>query len=156
MHKIGGIAFILLLLSGCSFKISNRIGKAEWLIGTWEMTTKKGNVYESWKKINKDEFSGKSYILKNRDTIILETVKLVQKGDSLFYIPTVREQNDGLPVHFSMKSVSGKKIIFENPSHDFPQVISYTRTGKDSLMAQISGMQNVRQRNERFPMRRVK
>ncbi|PWG82031.1 DUF6265 family protein [Pararcticibacter amylolyticus] len=156
MHKIGGHAFILILLSGCSFKISNRIGKAEWLTGTWEMTTKKGNVYESWKKINKDEFSGKSYILKNRDTIILETVKLVQKGDSLFYIPTVREQNDGLPVHFSMKSVSGKKIIFENPSHDFPQVISYTRTGKDSLMAQISGMQNGRQRNERFPMRRVK
>ena len=46
------------------------IDKAMWLIGTWENKTSRGSVYESRKKINGNELSGKSYAVKGADTII--------------------------------------------------------------------------------------
>ncbi len=132
------------------------IRKAEWIIGTWENKTQRGSIYETWVKINDDELSGKSYVLKEKDTVIFETIKLIQEQDSLFYIPTVNNQNDGLPVRFALKSSSDKELVFENPKHDFPQIISYTKINTDSLIAEISGIKNGNKRQQTFPMKRVK
>ena len=132
------------------------IKKAEWLIGTWEDKTLKGSIYESWTKVNDTEFAEKSYMVKEKDTIALETVRLAREQDKLFYIPTVKNQNGGLPVRFALKTISDTALIFENPQHDFPQVISYTKCGTDSMVAEISGIQNGQKRKEIFPMKRVK
>lgn len=100
----------------------------------------------SWKylwileKINENELTGKSYALKGADTIIFETVQLKQEGESLYYIPTVRNQNDGKPVSFKAYSVTDSKMVFGNPEHDFPQSVSYTKLSADSLVAEISGV----------------
>jgi hypothetical protein len=47
-------------------------------------------------------------------------------------------------------------MIFENPAHDFPQFISYTKITTDSLVAEISGTKNGQARKQRFPMKRIK
>ncbi|OPC37909.1 DUF6265 family protein [Elizabethkingia miricola] len=132
------------------------IDKAMWLIGTWENKTSRGSVYESWKKINENELSGKSYTVKGADTIIFETVQLKQEGDNLYYIPTVRNQNDGKPVSFKAYTITDHKMVFRNPEHDFPQSVSYRRLNQDSLIAEISGVQNGNVHHETFPMRRLK
>lgn len=46
-------------------------------------------------------------------------------------------------------------LVFENPMHDFPQIISYTKITCDSLVAQISGEKNGQERKQAFPMKRV-
>src|ERR1700754_3321735 len=115
MLKIIRPAVALLILCSWDLKVSNEISKAEWLIGTWRMTTPKGNIYESWKRTSQYELSGKSYRLKDKDTVVFETVRLVQEQDSLFYSPTVKQQNGGLPVRFARKSISDEELIFENP-----------------------------------------
>ncbi|OPC06274.1 hypothetical protein BAS09_01430 [Elizabethkingia ursingii] len=132
------------------------IDKAMWLIGTWENKTFRGSIYESWKKINENELAGKSYALKDADTIIFETVQLKQEGESLYYIPTVRNQNDGKPVSFKAYSVTDSKMVFGNPEHDFPQSVSYTKLSADSLVAEISGIKNGNVRNQTFPMKRLR
>jgi len=132
------------------------IKKAEWLIGTWENKTPRGSMYESWAKISDDELSGKSYMLKEKDTVVFETIRLVQEQNSLFYIPNVKNQNGGLPVRFATKTVSDMELVFENPQHDFPQIISYTKISKDSLVAEISGIINGKERKQTFPMIRRK
>jgi hypothetical protein len=134
----------------------SEIKKAEWLIGTWENKTQRGCLYETWTKISDDELSGKSYILKEKDTIVLETIRLVQEQNSLFYIPKVKNQNDDMPVRFTTKIVSDVELVFENPQHDFPQIISYTKINADSLVAEISGIKNGKERKQTFPMKRVK
>lgn len=141
----------------CSWVVpQKKINKAEWLIGTWETKTSRGSIYETWAKLSDDEFSGKSYILKDKDTVAFETIRLVQEQGGLFYIPTVKNQNDGLPVRFAAKTISETQLVFENPQHDFPQIISYTKINADSLVAKISGTKNGEEREQAFPMKRVK
>lgn len=149
---------VICLIVFCSWTIQqkNDIKKAFWLIGTWENKTSKGTVYETWAKISAKEFSGKSYLLKGKDTVIFETVRLVQEHNTLFYIPTVKNQNDNLPVRFALRTISNRQMVFENPQHDFPQVISYTKNRTDSLIAEISGIKNGKERKETFPMKRLK
>lgn len=146
----------LIMLCNYGAHAQSQIKKAEWLTGTWENKTSRGNLYEEWKKINNYEFTGKSYMLKEKDTIVFETLRLVAEGNTLFYIPTVKNQNDGKPVKFALKTLSDTQMVFENPQHDFPQVITYTKIRPDSLVAEISGSRNGQQRKQVFPMRKVK
>lgn len=146
----------LAMLGAWTMKQTNDIKKAEWLIGTWENRTPRGKVYETWGKMNDNEFSGKSYIVRGQDTIVFETIQLVEEQDGLFYIPTVKNQNDGLPVRFANKTISETQLIFENPEHDFPQIISYTKINADSLVAEISGTKNGQDRKQTFSMKRVR
>lgn len=132
------------------------IGKAYWLLGTWENKTSRGSIYETWEKQNETTFYGKSYTLREEDTVVFENIQLVQKQEGLFYIPVVKNQNQGNPVSFTLRTISEHEMIFENPKHDFPQRISYTRIATDSLVAVISGTRNGQECFQRFPMRRVK
>ncbi len=153
---------LLIALAGlivfCSWTIQQKtnIQMAAWLIGTWENKTQRGSMYETWTKINEAEFSGKSYMLKEKDTTVFETISLVQENDNVFYIPTVKNQNNGLPVRFSLKTITESAMVFENPEHDFPQIISYNKINADSLIAEISGRINGQERTQKFPMKRVK
>lgn len=134
----------------------SQLKQAEWLIGTWENQTQRGTIYETWSKVSDLEFSGKSYALAENDTIVFETLQLIEKQDGVFYIPTVKNQNDGQPVSFSLKKITETELFFENPEHDFPQVISYTRVLPDSLIAEISGMRGGQERKITFRMRKVR
>ncbi len=142
----------------CSLSVRSqqaRIDKAEWLVGTWETKTSRGSVYEKWRKGDNHQLLGKSYVLKEKDTIILETIRLVQTGNQLYYEPTVKTQNDGKAVRFTCKTMTSVKMTFENKEHDFPQYITYTKIHADSIVAQISGRVNEKERIRTFPMRRV-
>jgi len=97
-----------------------------------------------------------SYIIQEKDTVVLENIQLVQKQEGLFYIPIVKNQNEGLPVRFASKIISETQLVFENPQHDFPQIISYTQINLDSLVAEISGTINGQDRRQVFPMKRMK
>jgi len=146
----------LIILNAWTIKQKKDIQKAEWLSGTWENKTRKGSIYETWTKSGQNEFSGKSYSVKDKDTIIFENIRLVRENKKLFYIPTVKNQNDGQPVRFVAKTISENQLVFENPQHDFPQIIAYTKITSDSLIAEISGTKNGQKRKQTFPMKRVK
>ncbi|MBK6265234.1 hypothetical protein JKA74_09300 [Marivirga sp. S37H4] len=148
------MAFLLLL----AVKESNRkdpIQQASWLLGCWENKTSIGSTYESWTEVNELEFSGKSYAVKGKDTMVFETIQLIQKEEELFYIPSVKKQNEGLPVAFKMVEISESFMKFENKAHDFPQAISYTRISSDSLVAEISGEREGQIKKVLFPMKRI-
>ncbi len=146
------------LVMFCSLSVRSQqapIDNAEWLVGTWETKTSRGSFYERWRKGDNHQLLGKSYVLKEKDTIILETIRLVQMGDQLYYEPTVKTQNEGLAVRFTCKTLTSGKMTFENKEHDFPQYITYTKIHTDSIVAQISGSVNEKERIQTFPMRRV-
>ena len=128
----------LLVFCAWSVKHTNDINKAEWLSGTWENKTKRGSIFETWSKTTENELSGKSYMVKGQDTIVFENIRLVQDQAGI------------------AKTISDTKLIFENPEHDFPQIISYNKMSSDSLVAEISGTKNGQERRQTFPMKRVK
>ena len=150
------IAFVSMALCyACTTKPANDLKKMEWLIGTWECKTEEGSSYETWSPINDKEYTGKSYMIPEKDTVIFETIRMVQEQAGLFYIPIVKDQNEGLPIRFACKMASATQFVFENRKHDFPQIITYTKIGTDSLVAEISGKLNGQVQKQTFPMKRV-
>ncbi|MEI6347861.1 MAG: DUF6265 family protein [Bacteroidota bacterium] len=135
---------------------SKIIEKANWLIGVWENKSPEGIATEIWVKQNDTAYYGTSYFVIGKDTVSSETISLTQVGKDLFYIPTVKNQNNGKAVKFTLTTLSDNQLVFENPKHDFPQKISYKKISNDSLVAEISGILNGKQNSQLFPMKKMK
>ncbi len=158
MYSKTKILLISALFFLCCWKADTRpqLRSAEWLLGTWAYRPAPGkSIYETWTRSGGETLSGVSYMLKEKDTLVFETVKLVQKNEQLLYIATVRQQNNGVPVAFASKTVSDTELVFENLRHDFPQQIRYAGVGADSLVAEISGVKNGTRRKQSYPMKRL-
>ncbi len=152
---IAGVALPLVL---CAWQSPDQQGidNLQWLNGTWENKTARGSIYESWQKINDSVMTGRSYAIRNGDTLVFEQIRLVREQGQVFYIPVVKNQNGGLPVRFKLVAVSASGMVFENPEHDFPQRITYNRNSPDELVAEISGNRGGQEKKQRFPMQRVR
>ena len=132
-----------------------KIAEAGWLVGTWSGNSGERSNYETWEKYNDSTYVGRSYSIQVGDTVSSESIRLVQQGEIINYIPTVEGQNNDMPVMFTLISSDSNKLIFENPAHDFPQRITYRMVSHDSLIAEISGLINGEPHAQEFPMRRV-
>lgn len=127
-----------------------------WFLGDWENNSEQGDFREIWKQENDSLLKGESVVTIKGDTVFQENVDLVAKNDSLFYVVSVKGENSEKPVSFYMTESSEKKVVFENPKHDFPNKITYEKITNDSLVASISGKQNGKDASESFPMKRRK
>lgn len=152
------IVLVISVLAACSHSrhtTQKQPALPGWLPGTWEQRTNTtANLLEIWVKKSNDEFTGKSVKINGRDTILLETITMVRSNESLFYIPTVSNQNQGKPVKFYCSRRQDSLLVFENPQHDFPQQISYKLITKDSIVATISGLYKGQQRSNHFYMKK--
>ena len=85
-----------------------------------------------------------------------EYLRIIQKGDSLYYV-ALPSENDS-PTSFQIKSAAKGNVTFENLGHDFPQSITYTMKGPNAMTAAVEGLGNERPKRRRieFPMVRVK
>ena len=156
MKKIIGLLFFLPLLS-CQNKSENKFEKIEkmnWLVGNWEQKLPNGLITETWTKENDSTFSGKSYFVKEKDTLSFESIELLQKKDTLYYIPTVKGQNSDKPITFILTTATEKEFTFENPAHDYPQKIVYKKVNDTNLVATISGMQQGKPSSESYSMKK--
>ena len=126
----------IFMFHSCQIK-NNDFKKLHWLAGTWDVN--EGQYFESWEIKNTQLFVGKSFkINPPSDTIILETIELTQIEGDIFYIPTVSSQNNSQPIPFKLSSISENEVVFENPNHDFPKKISYSKIDETKAKAQIS------------------
>ena len=126
------------------------------LEGKWLMQTPEGTMMEVWEITNDTLYSGKSYSIEGADTTLSETVQLIQRHDGIYYIPTVTNQNDGVPIPFKLITSEAGVFVFENPTHDFPTKITYKTDQKNKLSASISGKINGEERKIAFDYERVK
>lgn len=159
----GILTTILLVLSLASCnntntanKTYNAIKNASWVIGTWQNQSEEGTVVEMWEKQNDSTLVGNSFFIIGKDTVSSEKITLEQRGDSCFYIPIVKGQNNNQPIVFTLTNANNKQLIFENPKHDFPQKITYTQIHSDSLVAEISGNVEGKHQAQQFALRKVK
>ncbi len=157
MKKTILILLIALTFTSClKSKEASKIVVADWLLGKWENNSENGNLSESWKKVNDSIFQGQSYFIKGKDTLHSEQIKLEQKGAALIYISTIKGQNNDEPITFSQNDTIEKQLAFENPKNDFPQKISYSKITNDSIVIQISGIQQGKPSSSKYSMRKMK
>ncbi len=80
-----------------------------------------------------------------------EFLRIVATDSGLTYIALPSGQRE---TAFAATIVSDTLVVFENPSHDFPQRIAYRRVGADAISARVSGLMNGGERRMDIPMRR--
>jgi hypothetical protein len=112
--------------------------KLKWLTGNWKRTDAGPgrNGTETWSVASATCFKGLGVTLKGKDTVSLEKLSLIIKGNDIFYVADVT--GNPKPVYFKMTSITGDSFVCENPEHDFPKKISYKLVG-DKIEASISG-----------------
>lgn len=150
--------FLYLFLFSSMFGYSqSSIADCRAWCGTWVMKNDKMHIVETWTCEKDKKMCGKSYEIQNgRDSILTETIKLIESNGNIFYTPTVSGQNQSKPVMFRMISNNKSEWVFENPSHDFPQKISYKLITNDSMEAVISGTDiNGKERKVKFSYTRA-
>ncbi len=137
-------------------KTYEKIKGMNWLVGNWTMGNGDTISSETWGVKNDSIlFATSMDIRAGKDTLRYEDITIEQKGNDVFYIPVVKEQNGGKPVSFKLTATDGQKLIFENPDHDFPKRITYELAG-DTLFAEISGPMEGQDVSMKFPMVRAK
>ncbi len=126
------------------------------LEGSWKTETSRGAIYEEWKKESATLMKGKSYKLKDADTLLLENISLRRNGKDVFYIPVTINQNNQKPVKFKMASSVNNKFVFENPAHDYPKRIVYEIVNADSVHAFIDDGNDASGKRMHFYYSRIK
>ena len=106
-----------------------------WIAGYWLSCDNAEQVSETWTSGGPEVMLG-SGLTRAKNGTHFEMMRIGKGsagGLSLFASP------DGVPpTEFTLKSMDANRVIFENPSHDFPQRIIYSRNA-DVLSARIEG-----------------
>lgn len=154
MKKLVLTSALCAILASCNNKTYPELDKAKWLLGDWEHTIPEGRFTESWEQANDSVYAGKSFFIAEKDTTFAEYIQLTEDNGKLKYIVSVKGQNGEEPVAFTLTQASDSQLVFENPQHDFPDKIIYRKISADSVVAEISGLQNGRPSAEVFPLER--
>lgn len=130
--------FLLVITADAQESNKQKFKKLEWLVGKWTRTNARAGQsgYESWTKVSGLKLTGKGVTLKGKETVFVEDLEFIIKGNDIFY--TVVVTGEKQPVYFKLTAISNNGFTCENPEHDFPKKISYQRSGKN-LKAVISG-----------------
>ncbi len=133
-----GVIAVLLLLHGCSAKA----GELDWLVGCWESAD--GGSKEVWVRDSDESFIGFGVVVTDGELSFYEVLSLRREGPNTWiYTAHVSGQP---PTAFSGNASAEAELTVTNAAHDYPQVISYKRSGL-SLVAIISMIDGERSRS---------
>ena len=107
-----------------------------WMSGYWLTCDDGREVSETWTDPRGGLMAGNSVTLQGgRVSFELSRIAPTAPDAGVAYFAGVE---GAAPVVFPAVEVSGTRVVFENPTHDFPQRVIYERDG-DVLKARIEG-----------------
>lgn len=116
------------------------INDLAWMAGSWSGTSRGGiEMEEHWTAPKGNSMIGVHRDVGKGRTMLFEFLRIEQQGDQIVYLSMPQGRSPATP--FPLKEVSGTRVVFENPTHDFPQRIIYWKDGND-LRARIEGTMN--------------
>lgn len=127
------------------------IARAAWLVGRWETDEPDRIVEEHWLAPRGDAMLGVGRTLEGGQMVGTELIVLREKDGRLLY----EAHPSGQPAAvFPATTISDTLLVFENPVHDFPQVIGYRRLEDGGLAAWVEGRLDGVPRRMEFAYRR--
>lgn len=136
-----------------SMNRNNRLDTLKWFIGSWQEEDSGGIFTETWEIQNDSTWRGTGLLInRSGDTAFTEHLQLANINDTLWYIPTVGNQNGGMPVRFRQKLITDTSVVFENMAHDFPQRIIYIKKSGDHMLARVEGKVDGVLKSEEFDL----
>jgi uncharacterized protein DUF6265 len=111
------------------------IAQLAWLAGTWTGADGPVAFQERWTSPAGGAMLAVSRTLKGDRMVAFEFLRIVERDGSLLYIA---QPNGRPPTEFMLTSIAADSVTFENPTHDFPKVIRYSKRADGSLEARVS------------------
>lgn len=123
-----------------------------WMAGCWAATGADAGSEEHWLAPAGGTLLGISRTVKNGKTVTHEFMQIRETENGVVFIASPANQKTA---EFRMISLEGKRVVFENPEHDFPQRVIYElRDG--NLVGRIEGTRNGKKRAFDYPFTRAK
>ena len=139
-RSIGLVAAIVALTSVVEARQPKpTIDALVWMAGAWSGTARGIEMEEQWTLPKGNSMIGMHRDVGRGRTLGFEFLRIEQEGDAIVYLSMPNGRSPATP--FPLKEVSGTRVVFENPAHDFPQRIIYWKDGAD-LCARIEGTNN--------------
>ena len=125
---------LVLLASACAHAPPAAPSGLDWLVGRWRGPDVGSVTEETW-RLEGGALVGANQTTRGPRVVHSERLRIVADGAVVWYIADPSTQ----PEHaFRMVEVRPGYVRFEDPAHDFPQVIEYRRRG-DVLEASVKG-----------------
>jgi len=111
---------------------------ARWLVGQWAAESSDRIVIETWREASTATFEGSGLTTARSDGAVLdsEELRLVAMADAVFYVAKVA--HNPYPVAFRLATCEDGRLVFENPTHDFPRRLEYVRQADGRLEVTVS------------------
>lgn len=139
MKLLMAITVTGVLLGGADRPAAPTLDSLSWMAGSWSGTTRGIDMEEHWTAAKGNSMIGVHRDVGKGRTLSFEFLRIEQQGNQIVYLSMPNGRSPATP--FPLKEVSGMRVVFENPTHDFPQRIIYWKDGTD-LRARIEGTTN--------------
>jgi hypothetical protein len=145
------VLMIILLCGTCALQAQNSklssIEQLGWLAGHWGGRVGGVETEEHWLAPKGGMMLGMTRIVREgrRSSFEFLRIAVTTNGVSYFAMPQGRPATE-----FPVKEAGERKIVFENPKHDFPQRIIYRLEDNGVLHARTEGMINGKSHSEEW------
>lgn len=113
-----------------------RIAQVGWIAGDWISATATGSIEERWSTGNGGGMIATSRTLRGDVMTAFEFLCVSERDGTLVYTAM---PNAGPATDFTLTKVDADSATFENPTHDFPKIIRYSKRADGGMDATISG-----------------
>jgi hypothetical protein len=113
------------------------IDDVAWLAGCWAAQDGEPGTVEHWLAPAAGTMFGVSRTVRGGRAALFEfmTIRTTAEGQLVF----VAQPGGSPPTEFPAKSRNSTEVTFENTSHDFPNRVTYRKTGPESMLGRIEG-----------------
>lgn len=122
------------------------------LAGCWEQIVPNGRTVEQWMPEEGGLLLGMSRSVRDGKVRDYEFLRIDR--DPSGRLRFVARPSGQAEATFMLVSLTEDTVVFENPSHDFPQRILYRFVDKDTLVGHIEGSVDGKARSADFPYKR--
>ena len=162
-HKRVAIILVLVCLAGSSARLVSSalepstanvsaptLMDLSWFVGDWQISHERVIIEEHWIPAKGGLMLGVGRTLRGEHAVAFEFLRIEEREDGIYY---VAQPNGRPPTAFKLTKLEEKLVEFENPDHDFPQVIRYQLQADGTLLAQAEGERDGKLSTQSFPYR---
>lgn len=121
------------------------VNEISWLAGRWKSKNAEPSFEEHWMSPKGGIMIGMGREMNGGRLEFHEYLRIEQRKDGLVYVaqPMGRKETE-----FRLTNENKNTLMFENPEHDFPNIIEYEKRDDGSLCVRVSG--NGKKKNKAF------
>jgi hypothetical protein len=149
--KVVGFCAALALAVWCGFALGGEpdtptLEELAWLAGHWDTPVGDVHMEEVWTEPEGGVMLGVHRDVRAGGAAFFEYLRIEAREGKVVYIASPMGSGT---TEFALALVGDRRVVFENPDHDFPQRVIYRREG-NRLSARAEGVVNGELRGEEW------